>query len=113
MTLIYSDGSEKIWINEWAICLDVKYEDEKESEKTVRRIYHATLNEPATGKIFEDTKSVVLGSKDPAEIKTEEMTTLRVSGKKKWIMVRSTPGITGRYALNSSKMGEKYLLCSG
>ena len=47
-----------------------------------------------------------MGSKDPAEIKTEEMTTLRVSGKKKWIMARSTPCITGRYALNSSKMVE-------
>lgn len=105
VTLIYSDGSEKILDkSNGQYDLDVKYEDEKESEKTVRRIYHATLNEPATGKIFEDTKSVVLGSKDPAEIKTEEMTTLRVSGKKKWIMVRSTPGITGRYALNSSKM---------
>ena len=97
VTLIYSDGSEKILDkSNGQYDLDVKYEDEKESEKTVRRIYHATLNEPATGKIFEDTKSVVLGSKDPAEIKTEEMTTLRVSGKKKWI--------TGRYALNSSKM---------
>lgn len=107
VTLIYSDGSEKILDkSNGQYDLDVKYEDEKESEKTVRRIYHATLKEPATGKIFEDTKSVVLGSKDPAEIKTEEMTTLRVSGKKKWIMVRSTPGITGRYALNSSKMVE-------
>ena len=107
VTLIYSDGSEKILDkSNGQYDLDVKYEDEKESEKTVRRIYHATLNEPATGRIFEDTKSVVLGSKDPAEIKTEEMTTLRVSGIKKWIMVRSTPGITGRYALNSSKMVE-------
>ena len=107
VTLIYSDGSEKILDkSNGQYDLEVKYEDEKESEKTVRRIYHATLNEPATGKIFEDTKSVVLGSKDPAEIKTEEMTTLRVSGKKKWIMARSTPCITGRYALNSSKMVE-------
>lgn len=96
VTLIYSDGSEKtLDKSNGQYDLEVKYEDEKESEKTVRRIYHATLNEPATGKIFEDTKSVVLGSKDPAEIKTEEMTTLRVSGKKKWIMARSTPCITG------------------
>lgn len=83
VTLIYSDGSEKtLDKSNGQYDLEVKYEDEKESEKTVRRIYHATLNEPATGKIFEDTKSVVLGSKDPAEIKTEEMTTLRVSGKR-------------------------------
>lgn len=107
VTLIYSDGSEKtLDKSNGQYDLEVKYEDEKESEKTVRRIYHATLNEPATGKIFEDTKSVVLGSKDPAEIKTEEMTTLRVSGKKKWIMARPTPRITSRYALNSSKMVE-------
>ena len=53
VTLIYSDGSEKtLDKSNGQYDLEVKYEDEKESEKTVRRIYHATLNEPATGKIF-------------------------------------------------------------
>lgn len=113
VALGYSDGSEKTMDKSDEQCdLDVEYEDEKESEKIVRRTYHVTVKEHSTGKVFEDTQSVVFGSKDPAEIKTEEMTTLMLRGKKKWIMVRSTPSITGRYALNSNKVVENIYYAS-
>ena len=104
VTLIYSDGSEKLLDTE-----DVRYElsveqkDTKDTEETVRRTYHITVKEVSTGNIFEDRKEIVFGGKDSSEIKTEEMTTLALEGKKKWIVVQSTPEITGRYAFNSDK----------
>ena len=104
VTLIYSDGSEKRLDTE-----DVRYElsveqdDTKDTEETVCRTYHITVKEVSTGNIFEDRKEIVFGGKDSSEIKTEEMTTLALEGKKKWIVVQSTPEITGRYAFNSDK----------
>ena len=104
VTLIYSDGSEKLLDTE-----DVRYElsveqdDTKDTEETVCRTYHITVKEVSTGNIFEDRKEIVFGGKDSSEIKTEEMTTLALEGKKKWIVVQSTPEITGRYAFNSDK----------
>ncbi len=104
VTLIYSDGSEKLLDTEDVRYeLSVEQEDTKDTEETVRRTYHTTVKEVSTGNIFEDRKEIVFGGKDSSEIKTEEMTTLALEGKKKWIVVQSTPEITGRYAFNSDK----------
>ena len=104
VTLIYSDGSEKLLDTEDVRYeLSVEQEDTKDTEETVCRTYHITVKEVSTGNIFEDRKEIVFGGKDSSEIKTEEMTTLALEGKKKWIVVQSTPEITGRYAFNSDK----------
>lgn len=108
VTLIYSDGSEKMLDKE-----DGRYEcsvehgDETDADGTVRRTYHAVVKELATGAVFEDTESVEIGRKDPVEIKTEDMTTVMLEGRKKWIMVQSVPDVSGRYAMNCDKGIEK------
>lgn len=105
VTLTYMDGTEKQFDKEdERYILSVEYEDVRDTEKTVNRTYHITVEETATGKRYEDTQSIVLGKSSPSEIKPEEMTTLMLEGKKKWIVVQSTPDITGRYALNSNKL---------
>ena len=53
--------------------------------------------------MFEDTQYIDFGKREPVEIKTEEMTTVILEGRKKWIMVQSVPSVTGRYAMNSDK----------
>ena len=45
-----------------------------------------------------------MGKEEPVEIKTEEMTSVILEGKKKWIVVQSTPAVSGRYAMNSNKL---------
>ena len=105
VTLTYMDGTEKQFDKEdERYILSVEYEDVRDTEKTVNRTYHITVEETATGNKYEDTQSIVLGKSSPSEIKPEEMTTLMLEGKKKWIVVQSTPDITGRYALNSNKL---------
>ena len=105
VTLTYMDGTEKQFDKEdERYILSVEYEDVRDTEKTVNRTYHVTVEEAATGNRYEDTQSIVLGKSSPSEIKPEEMTTLMLEGKKKWLVVQSTPDITGRYALNSNKL---------
>lgn len=94
VTLVYADGSEKML-------------DEEDAEGTVRRTYHVVVKELATGAVFEDTESVEIGRKDPVEIKTEDMTTVMLEGRKKWMMVQSVPDVSGRYAMNCDKGIEK------
>ena len=38
-----------------------------------------------------------------SEISTEAMTTLMLQGKKKWLIVQSTPSVSGSYALNRDR----------
>jgi len=108
VTLVYADGSEKMLDKE-----DGRYEcsaehaDEEDAEGTVRRTYHVVVKELATGALFEDTESVEIGRKDPVEIKTEDMTTVMLEGRKKWMMVQSVPDVSGRYAMNCDKGIEK------
>lgn len=108
VTLVYADGSEKMLDKE-----DGRYEcsaehaDEEDAEGTVRRTYHVVVKELATGAVFEDTESVEIGRKDPVEIKTEDMTTVMLEGRKKWMMVQSVPDVSGRYAMNFDKGIEK------
>ena len=108
VTLVYADGSEKMLDKE-----DGRYEcsaehaDEEDAEGTVRRTYHVVVKELATGAGFEDTVSVEIGRKDPVEIKTEDMTTVMLEGRKKWMMVQSVPDVSGRYAMNCDKGIEK------
>lgn len=108
VTLVYADGSEKMLDKE-----DGRYEcsaehaDEEDAEGTVRRTYHVVVKELATGAVFEDTESVEIGRKDPVEIKTEDMTTIMLEGRKKWMMVQSVPDVSGRYAMNCDKGIEK------
>lgn len=105
VTLVYSDGSESILDKtDKRYTLSVHYEDVKEDEGTIQRIYYAAVEEHSTGKQFEDTQYAELGKEEPVEIKTEEMTSVILEGKKKWIVVQSTPGVTGRYAMNSDKL---------
>lgn len=108
VTLVYADGSEKMLDKE-----DGRYEcsaehaDEEDAEGTVRRTYHVVVKELATGAVFEDTESVEIGRKDPVEIKTEDMTTVMLEGRKKWMMVQSVPDVSGRYPMNCDKGIEK------
>lgn len=108
VTLVYADGSEKMLDKE-----DGRYEcsaehaNEEDAEGTVRRTYHVVVKELATGAVFEDTESVEIGRKDPVEIKTEDMTTVMLEGRKKWMMVQSVPDVSGRYAMNCDKGIEK------
>ena len=112
VTLIYEDGSEQAYDQaDERYQLSVDYED-TDTDGMIRRTYHATILEDSTGKIFEDTQYVDFGKRDPIEIKTEEMTSVILEGKKKWIMVQSTPEITGRYAMNSNKMIENIYYAS-
>lgn len=108
VTLVYADGSKKMLDKE-----DGRYEcsaehaDEEDAEGNVRRTYHVVVKELATGAVFEDTESVEIGRKDPVEIKTEDMTTVMLEGRKKWMMVQSVPDVSGRYAMNCDKGIEK------
>lgn len=104
VTLVYSDGSEKLLDQEdERYELSVEYEDTSDTDEMVRRTYHAVLKEYSTGNVFEDTQYIDFGKREPVEIKTEEMTTVILEGRKKWIMVQSVPSVTGRYAMNSDK----------
>ena len=105
VTLVYSDGSESILDKaDKRYTLSVHYEDVKEDEGTIQRIYYAAIEEHSTGKQFEDTQSAELGKEEPVEIKTEEMTSVILERKKKWIVVQSTPAVSGRYTMNSNKL---------
>ena len=87
--------------------MSVEYADTSDADEMVRRTYHAVLKEYSTGNVFEDTQYIDFGKREPVEIKTEEMTTVILEGKKKWIMVQSVPSVTGRYAMNSDKSIEE------
>lgn len=105
VTLVYSDGSESILDKaDKRYTLSVHYEDVKEDEGTIQRIYYAAIEEHSTGKQFEDTQYAELGKEEPVEIKTEEMTSVILERKKKWIVVQSTPTVSGRYTMNSNKL---------
>lgn len=107
VTLVYSDGTEELLDKEDSrYTLSVEYEDETDTgdTDTVHRTYHATVKETATGKEYEDTQNIILGSQPPSEIKTTEITTLTLEKEKKWLVVQSTPDVTGRYILNSDKV---------
>lgn len=108
VTLVYSDGSEKLLDQkDERYELSVEYEDTSDADEMVHRTYHAVLKEYSTGNVFEDTQYIDFGTRDPVEIKTEEMTTVILEGRKKWIMVQSVPSVTGRYAMNSDKSIEE------
>ena len=110
VVLVYSDGSTSLPDETYDISVD--YEDVSNADGSVHRTYHAVVKELETGKEFEDSSSIDIGIKAPAEIKTEEMTTVILAGKKKWAVVRSTPEITGRYAMNSDRLIKKMYYAS-
>lgn len=111
--LVYSDGSTSLPDETEEACdVSVNYEDVSNADGSVHRTYHAVVKELVTGKEFEDSSSIDIGIKAPAEIKTEEMTTVILEGKKKWAVVRSTPEITGRYAMNSDRLIKKMYYAS-
>lgn len=111
--LVYSDGSTSLPDKaEETYDVSVDYEDVSNADGSVHRTYHAVVKELENGKEFEDSSSVDIGIKAPAEIKTEEMTTVILEGKKKWAVVRSTPEITGRYAMNSDRLIKKMYYAS-
>ena len=110
VVLVYSDGSTSLPDETYDVSVD--YEDVSNADGSVHRTYHAVVKELETGKEFEDSSSIDIGIKAPAEIKTEEMTTVILAGKKKWAVVRSTPEITGRYAMNSDRLIKKMYYAS-
>lgn len=111
--LVYSDGSTSLPDKaEETYDVSVDYEDVSNADGSVHRTYHAVVKELENGKEFEDSSSIDIGIKAPAEIKTEEMTTVILEGKKKWVVVRSTPEITGRYAMNSDRLIKKMYYAS-
>ena len=111
--LVYSDGSTSLPDKaEETYDVSVDYEDVSNADGSVHRTYHAVVKDLENGKEFEDSSSIDIGIKAPAEIKTEEMTTVILEGKKKWAVVRSTPEITGRYAMNSDRLIKKMYYAS-
>ena len=111
--LVYSDGSTSLPDKaEETYDVSVDYEDVSNADGSVHRTYHAVVKELGNGKEFEDSSSIDIGIKAPAEIRTEEMTTVILEGKKKWAVVRSTPEITGRYAMNSDRLIKKMYYAS-
>ena len=113
VVLVYSDGSTSLPDKaEEAYDISVDYEDVSNADGSVHRTYHAVVKDLENGKEFEDSSSIDIGIKAPAEIKTEEMTTVILAGKKKWAVVRSTPEITGRYAMNSDRLIKKMYYAS-
>lgn len=102
--LVYSDGTEKI-MDQTDTCYDfsASFEDASDTEGIVHRTYHITVKDNSTGMVYNADGSIDFGKNDPIEIKTAEMTSVILENQKKWVMVRSVPGITGRYAMNCDK----------
>ena len=102
--LVYADGTEKV-LDQTDTCYDfsASFEDASDTEGIVHRTYHITVKDNSTGMVYNADESIDFGKNDPIEIKTEEMTSVILEKQKKWIMVRSVPGITGRYAMNCDK----------
>lgn len=104
LTLVYSDNTEKLLDKaDTRYTWSIEHEDETKEEGIITRTYRVRVTELSTGNTYEDTQSVDFGKEEPASIKTEEMTTVIVEGNK-WVMVQSTPSITGIYSMNSSKL---------
>ena len=104
VTLIYSDGSEKLLDTEDVRYeLSVEQEDTKDTEETVRRTYRTTVKEVSTGNIFEDRKEIVFGGKDSSEIKTEEMTTWRWKERRSGLLFSLRPKSLDVMTFNSDK----------
>ena len=103
--LVYSDGTEKI-MDQTDTCYDfsASFEDASDTEGIVHRTYHITVKDNSTGMVYNADGSIDFGKNDPIEIKTAEMTSVILENQKKWVMVRSVPGITGRYAMNCDKV---------
>ena len=107
ITLCYADGSElPLGKADERYTVSVDYTDEKDEAGAVTRTYHAAVTEHASGRTFEAAGSITFGVREPVEIRTEEMTTVALEGKRKWAMVQSVPAVTGRYALNSDQAVE-------
>ena len=102
--LVYADGTEKV-LDQTDTCYDfsASFEDASDTEGIVHRTYHITVKDNSTGLVYNADGSIDFGKNDPIEIKTEEMTSVILENQKKWVMVRSVPGITGRYAMNCDK----------
>ena len=101
ITLCYADGSElPLGKADERYTVSVDYTDEKDEAGAVTRTYHAAVTEHASGRTFEAAGSITFGVREPVEIRTEEMTTVALEGKRKWAMVQSVPAVTGRYALH-------------
>ena len=102
--LVYADGTEKV-LDQTDTCYDfsASFEDASDTEGIVHRTYHITVKDNSTGMVYNADGSIDFGKNDPIEIKTEEMTSVILENQKKWVMVRSVPGITGRYAMNCDK----------
>ena len=102
--LVYSDGTEKI-MDQTDTCYDfsASFEDASDTEGIVHRTYHITVKDNSTGMVYNADGSIDFGKNDLIEIKTAEMTSVILENQKKWVMVRSVSGITGRYAMNCDK----------
>ena len=121
LTLVYSDNTEKMLDKaDTRYTWSIEHEDETKEEGIITRTYRVRVTELSTGNTYEATQSVDFGKEEPVSIKTEEMTTVIVEGNK-WVMVQSTPSITGIYSMNSSKLidcmyyasDNEYVVCAG
>ena len=84
--------------------VSVEYTDVNGEEETVHRTYHAVVTDLLTEEVFEDSSQVVFGNQQQNPIdgmKSEEMTTVRLKGKKNWVIVQSVPSVTGLYSMKS------------
>lgn len=104
LTLVYSDNTEKMLDKaDTRYAWSIEHEDETKEEGIITRTYRVRVTELSTGNTYEANQSVDFGREEPVSIKTEEMTTVIVE-ENKWVMVQSTPSITGIYSMNSSKL---------
>lgn len=104
LTLVYSDNTEKLLDKaDTRYTWSIEHEDETKEEGIITRTYRVRVTELSTGNTYEATQSVDFGKEEPVSIKTEEMTTVIVE-RNRWVMVQSTPSITGIYSMNSSKL---------
>lgn len=102
--LVYSDGTEKI-MDQTDTCYDfsASFEEPVIQKGLYTRDLSYYSKDNSTGMVYNADGSIGFGKNDPIEIKTAEMTSVILENQKKWVMVRSVPGITGRYAMNCDK----------
>lgn len=121
--LRYSDGSEQILSGEsdfYGNSVGLTYEDTVEDDGSVSRTYTLEVVpvQPEDCPMMKESETVVFQQQvgeTIADIKAEEKTKVRFSGKKNWLLVQSVPQVTGNYSLKSfgRDFKELYYLAEG
>lgn len=121
--LRYSDGSEQILSGEsdfYGNSIGLTYEDTVEDDGSVSRTYTLEVVPVQSEDCPVKTESETVVFHQQAgetidDIKAQEKTKVRFSGKKSWLLVQSVPQVTGNYSLQSfgRDFKELYYLADG